>query len=346
MKGSVIALDEIAGRKAAARLVDGQLDDLLIDPAPDDSAPRPGAIYRAVCDRPVKGQGGMFVRLPEGSGYLRQAQGLRSGEAVLVQVTGWAEPGKAVPLTAKVLFKSRYAIVTPGAPGINLSRRIHDEEERLRLLEIAHEAMGEAGEIGLILRSEAAEGDEASVADDIATMHDLARAVLADAEGRTPELLVDGPDAHLLAWRDWSAPDDLDEAPGSFARHGVDEMIAAMRASFIPLSAAAFAHIEPTRALVAVDVNTGEDTSPAAGLKANIALARVLPRLLRCKGLGGQITLDLAPMPKKDRRSFEQALRAAFRPDLIETALAGWTPLGHYELQRKRERRPLHQVLP
>jgi len=346
MKGSVIALDEIAGRKAAARLVDGQLDDLLIDPAPDDPAPRPGAIYRAICDRSVKGQGGMFLRLPEGSGYLRQAQALKPGTALLVQVTGWAEDGKAVPLTAKVLFKSRYAIVTPGAPGINLSRRIHDDEERVRLLEIAHEAMGEAGETGLILRSEAAEGGDAAVADDIAAMRDLARAVLDDAEGRTPELLVDGPDAHLLAWRDWPAPDQLDDAPGSFARHGVDEMIAAMRATFVPLSGGAFAHIEPTRALVAVDVNTGDDTTPAAGLKANIALARALPRLLRCKGLGGQITLDLAPLPKKDRRGFEQALRAAFRGDPIETALAGWTPLGHFELQRKRERRPLAEVLP
>jgi Ribonuclease G/E len=94
-----------------------------------------------------------------------------------------------------------------------------------------------------------------------------------------------------------------------------------------------------------VDVNTGPDTSPAAGLKANIALARELPRQLRLRGLGGQVVLDLAPMPKKDRRVFEDALRAAFRRDDIETVLAGWTPLGHYELQRKRARVPLTDVI-
>ena len=65
--------------------------------------------------------------------------------------------------------------------------------------------------------------------------------------------------------------------------------------------------IEPTRALVAVDVNTGGDFSPASGLKANLHLARVLPRQLRLRGLGGQITLDLAPMAKKDRKQFELA---------------------------------------
>ena len=55
-------------------------------------------------------------------------------------------------------------------------------------------------------------------------------------------------------------------------------------------------------------------------------------------GLGGQIVIDPAPMPKKDRRTFETALRQAFKADAIETALVGWTPLGHYELQRRRLR--------
>ena len=95
---------------------------------------------------------------------------------------------------------------------------------------------------------------------------------------------------------------------------------------------------------MAVDINTGGDTSPAAGLKANLAAANDLPRQLCLRGLGGQITLDLAPMGKKDRRAFETALRAAFRKDQTETALVGWTPLGHYELQRKRNRVPLSEV--
>ena len=50
-------------------------------------------------------------------------------------------------------------------------------------------------------------------------------------------------------------------------------------------------------------------------------------------------------MPKKDRRQFETALRAAFRQDSVETTLVGWTPLGHFELQRKRDRLPLSEVL-
>ncbi|MCB1336951.1 MAG: ribonuclease E/G [Maritimibacter sp.] len=343
MKGSVVALDEVGGHLAAARLVDGRLHDLLIDA--DDARPRPGAIFRAICDRPVKGQGGMFVRLPEGTGFLRGAKGLKPGQALLVQVTGWAESGKAVPVSERVLFKSRYAIATPDAPGLNLSRRIRDEEARVRLREIAGAVMGECGATGLILRSEAEAAEDDEVADDIVSVRDLAQAVLGDAEGRMPELLVEGPDAHALAWRDWPAPEVLAEGAGSFAAHGVAELIDEMRQPLVRLAGGATAYVEPTRALVAVDVNTGGDSSPAAGLKANIALARDLPRQLRCRGLGGQIAVDFAPMPKKERAGLEQVLRAAFRADPVETALAGWTPLGLYELQRKRERRPLGEVL-
>ncbi len=339
MKGRVVALDHLDGRAAAALIVDGKLDDFLID-GHEGGPPSPGSIFRAICDRPLKGQGGMMLRLPDGSGFLRQAKGLRPGQPILVQVTGYNEPGKAVPVTARILFKSRYAIVTPDAPGINISRRIKDEEERVRLREIASEFMADIAGVGLILRSCSAQADDADIANDIKAMRDVCAAVTADQDGDKPELLFDGPDAHSLAWREWGRPDQLADSPGSFEDHGVHDMIDALTSSKLSLTSGAYAYIEPTHALVAIDVNTGPDTSPAAGLKANIALARDLPALLRCRGLGGQITIDFAPLSKKDRRQIEQVLKSAFRKDPIETALAGWTPLGHFELQRKRERLP------
>ncbi|MGR3525031.1 MAG: ribonuclease E/G [Paracoccaceae bacterium] len=339
MKGRQIILDHINGREAAALIVDGRLEDLLIDA----DGPRPGAIYRAVADRPVKGQGGLFLRTPDGMAFLRQVKGIAPGETMLVQVTGHAEEGKALPVTQKVLFKSRYAIVTPEAPGLNISRSIKDDDQRDTLLGIAHEVMGESP-MGLILRSSCAVADPDEIAEDIAAMADLATAVLSDTEGEA-ECLTEGDGPHVLAWRDWVEPAEVVTAEGSFESHGVLEMIAGLRDPRVTLGGGAFAFVEPTRALVAVDVNTGSDTTPAAALKANIALGRDLPRQLRLRGLGGQITLDLAPMPKKDRRAFEMAIKAAFRSDSIETVLAGWTPLGHYELQRQRARVPLAALL-
>ncbi|PIE16983.1 MAG: ribonuclease G [Rhodobacterales bacterium] len=343
MKGSLVALDHINGAAAAALMVDGKLQDLLLSPA-DASLPIPGAIYRAVADRPLKGQGGMMLRLPDGqTGFLRQARGLAPGQELLVQITGFAEEGKAIPLTHKVLFKSRYAIVTPDAPGLNISRTIRDEDERDRLLEIAHIAMDGAG-FGMILRSSCAGVEAEEIEDDAIAMRNAAEAVLEDT-GSGPALLLEGPDPHHLGWRDWPQPDLVSSADGAFEDHGVWDAIEALRSPQVTLGGGASIFVEPTRALVAVDVNTGGDTSPAAGLKANLACARELPRQLRLRGLGGQITIDLAPMAKKDRKQFETALRSAFRADHIDTTLVGFTPLGHYELQRKRERLALAECV-
>ena len=90
-----------------------------------------------------------------------------------------------------------------------------------------------------------------------------------------------------------------------------------------------------------MDVNTGNDTSPASGLKASLAAARDLPRQLRLRGMGGIVVIDLAPCPKRDRHVVEQVLSKAFRADPGEANLAGWTPLGNFELTRKRDRPPL-----
>ncbi|MCR8549825.1 ribonuclease E/G [Salipiger sp. P9] len=337
MKGRTIALDELDGTEAAALIVDGQLQDLLID----SDHPRPGTIYRATALRPMKGQGGMFLQTPDGTAFLRQVKGLAPGDALLVQVTGYAEPGKAIPVTTRLLFKSRYAIVTPGAPGINVSRQIKDDDLRDELLAIAHEVM--EGDHGLILRSSCAGAHAQDIAEDIEAMARLAAQVLQDSAGE-PETLVEGDGPHALAWREWDTG-DLDAAPGSFERHNVHDMIDALRSPLVPLAGGGSMCIEPTRALVAVDINTGGDTSPAAGLKANMSALRELPRQLRLRGLGGQILVDPAPAPKKDRRQMEQVLRAALRQDETETILAGWTQLGLMELQRKRERVPLREVL-
>ncbi|MFD2740809.1 ribonuclease E/G [Sulfitobacter aestuarii] len=335
MKGRTIILDHLGDVEAAALMVDGQLDDLLLD----SNAPRPGTIYRAIADRPVKGQGGMFLKTPDGAAFLRQVKGLAPGQEILVQVSGFAEPGKAIPVTQKLLFKSRFAIVTPEAPGLNISRSIRDEEERDRLLEIAHEIAGESA-YGVILRSACAGADAEEIAEDIGAMLSLAETVMQD-DGTGMETLSEGDGPHLLAWRDWAAPAEVVTEAGGFELHGVLDMLDQVEGAGVPLGGGASMYVEPTRALVAVDVNTGSDASLAAGIKANMACARALPRALRLRGLGGQITLDLAPMPKKDRKTFEAALRQALRGDEVETTLVGWTPLGHYELQRKRVRAPL-----
>ena len=197
---------------------------------------------------------------------------------------------------------------------------------------------------GLILRSSCAEAEADEIGEDIADMLELAGRVMNDA-GREMAMLSEGDGAHVLAWRDWTDPAEVVTKAGGFETHGVLDALETVAGIEVPLGGGAFCYVEPTRALVAVDVNTGSDASLAAGVKANMALATALPRALRLRGLGGQIALDLAPMLKKDRRAFETALNRAFRADGVDTTLVGWTPLGHFELQRKRARLPVQGLI-
>lgn len=343
MKGRIVALGMLSGRAAAALVVDGRLEDLVVE---GPGGPAPGAILRARVGRLVKGQGGVFVDLPDGlSGFVRQVRGLAPGQPVLVQVAGHAEPGKAVPLTTRILFKGRHAILTPGAPGLNLARSLRDAALRDRLAALAERAMA-GSDIGLILRSACEAADEDEIADEVRALREVAEAVTADLTG-SPELLLDGPTPAEIAWRDWAhpAPDRVDDATDALDAAGVLDAVDALLVPEVALPGGASAVIEPTRALIAVDVNTGTDTTPAAALKANLALSRDLPRQLRLRGLGGQVVVDFAPVPKRDRQVIDQALTAAFRRDGAEATLAGWTPLGNYELTRRRDRPPLAEVL-
>ena len=341
MKGSQVLFDQIAGKGAAARIVDGCLDDLLIDP-PEDRL-RPGAIYRAKVGRPMKGQGGIILETPDGTVFLRQSKGLSQGDTVLVQTTTFAEPGKATPAALKLLLKSRFCLLTPGAAGRNLSKAIRDEERRVELQEIIHSIALPEG-TGLVVRTAAENADDGEIADDLTALADLTASLMSEPREGAPEKLLEGPTASEMALRDWPHPDVFEDTPGCFAEVGVDDMIDDLRRPLVRFPDGSM-FVEATRALVAVDVNTGGNTNVAAGLAANIAALRALPRALRLRGLGGQIVLDTAPMAKRDRSRVEDAARAAFRADRIETSFVGWTPLGHMEYLRKRERLPLKEAL-
>lgn len=340
MKGRQLLIGSAEnGRNLAALMIDGRLQDLLVDPSfPVPTAPE--AIHCGIVARPMKGLGGTMLNLGAGTtGYLRGTRTPPAGQPVLVQITGWPEDGKAPTVSSRLRLKGRFVILTPGAPGINVSRTIRDPDRRSQLEQLGRMTMEAAPETaGLILRTTAGQSGEAEVKNEI----DLLLRQLTDlqaglASGEAGCLLA-APSAVEIARREWGDPDTL--ISGHIALSDLQDALAALESPIVPLGEG-FMSIEATRALVAVDVNTGGDTSSAAGLKATIAALRELPRQLRLRGLGGQITVDPAPFPRKHRKQVETVVAGAFRTDDVETNFAGWTPLGHIELQRKRSRRPL-----
>ena len=342
-----VVVERLSGREMAALLVDGSLDDFLIDPVSGTEFAQ-GAVFRAVIDRSLKGQGGAVARLPRGGrAFIKGAGDLAAGTTVLAQISGYSEPGKAIPATLNVRFKRRFAISVLNRPGINMARSIRSSERRRHLASLAEKLCRDAPKsVGIILRSECAAAGDDEIELDIGDVLCNADAALSGASGKTPESLLPGPGAGEIARRDWYDAETADSSGEGFENLGIWEMLDEVRREKFDMQSGSSMYIQETRAMVAVDVNTGGDHSASSGLKANLAAARNLPRLLRLKGLGGQIVIDFAPSPKKSRDLVADALRRSLERDAVATSLAGWTPLGNFELQRKRLRFPLSEAWP
>lgn len=342
MKGRLIVIEPTASGVMAALVEDGRLIDLLVDPS--DNAPALEEIHLVRVKRIIPKQGAAHVKMANGvKGFLRDAKGLKEGQLVVAQVSSLASPDKGVPLTARRLHRGRFAILTPDAPGVNIARSIRDEDTRARLSAIG----AEAGVAGMILRSAAADADDDEIREDIAALAAVEQAVQDGEAAHEIALLAEAPGAEMTAWREWNAPepDEVIHEEGGFDRLGLWDQVYGLLRRDAPLPQGGWMSIEPTTALIAVDVNTGADMSPQAAANANLAACAELPRQLLLRGLGGQVTIDFAPMRKNDRKAVESALKRALAANPVQTTMAGWTPLGHFELIRKRERRPLSEVL-
>lgn len=108
--------------------------------------------------------------------------------------------------------------------------------------------------------------------------------------------------------------------------------------------------IEPTAALVAIDVDSGG--RPGSGdperfaLDLNIAAAWEAARQLRLRNLGGLIALDFVSMrAKAHQKHLEEAVRAAFADDPWAVQFGGLSRFGVYELSRAQLRTPLHEQM-
>ncbi len=130
----------------------------------------------------------------------------------------------------------------------------------------------------------------------------------------------------------------------------VEEQVAALMSLSVELASGARLHIEPTRALTAIDVDAGgivasRQGKAAAHLSANQAVVPTLARQIRLRNLSGAILVDFAGLPARRRASLGPALAAALSEDPLRPRLLGFTGLGLAEIVRPRVHPPLHEML-
>lgn len=164
-----------------------------------------------------------------------------------------------------------------------------------------------------------------------------------DVRPGEPGLLEQGPslEERLRAYEPSAAI-----SGGAEARLVADEAEAAASARSAVFSGGMTLTIEPTRALVAVDVDLSDEGALALknALAANRRAIREAARLLRLKALAGLIVIDLIGFPGGHPSLLEEA-RLAFAPDGAGVRIGRVSPFGALELAVPRTRRPLHELL-
>lgn len=108
--------------------------------------------------------------------------------------------------------------------------------------------------------------------------------------------------------------------------------------------------IQPTEALVSIDVNTGKFDGrkklEETFFKINLEAAQEIAVQLKLRNLSGIIIVDFIDMEEEAHRELLlEAFESALKKDPVKTNLLGFTRLNLVELTRKKVRRPLHELL-
>jgi len=175
------------------------------------------------------------------------------------------------------------------------------------------------------------------------------------ARGKSPVLSVEAmlPGAERLgciARHEAEADAEQRGVTDSETRERIDAVVEAALSRTAPIPGGGLLTIEPTAALVAIDVDAGERAGSGDGERFAAALnadaAREAARQLRLRNLGGIVAIDFVSMrDRRGRESTTEALRAAFAGDPWGVQIAPMSRFGVVELSRGQLRRPLHELL-
>jgi len=140
------------------------------------------------------------------------------------------------------------------------------------------------------------------------------------------------------------------QAATLFEQFGIEEQIEAALKSKVWLKSGGYIVINPTEALVAIDVNTGrfvgqsnlEDTV----LQTNLEAVQEIVRQIRLRDLGGIIVIDLIDMIEQEHRErVFAALATEIRKDRAKVKVLNISEFGLVEITRKRSRANLERLL-
>jgi ribonuclease G len=299
---------------------------------------------------------------------------LKKGETILVQVTKEPISTKGCRVTSQISLPGRFLVYMPHASRVGVSRKIEQREQRAKLREMVSKVVPkDVG--GFIVRTVAEDVTEAHFQREVeallglwrkinrkklyvrapALVHretSLTRGIIRDLfSDKVDALHVDTKELHHEIGQYLNQVDPAlmervhlyEEPTPLFDKFDIEAEIRDLFKARCELPTGGSLVIQPTEALVSIDVNTGRYTGKKDPektiLRTNLEAAREIARQIRLRDIGGIIVCDFIDMESRgNRERVLQELRTHLGRDRARTKAYAVSELGLIEMTRQRVR--------
>ncbi len=300
---------------------------------------------------------------------------IKRRQVLLVQVVKEERGNKGAALTSYLSLAGRYCVLMPNTShGGGISRKISNSTDRKRLKSIIAD-LKLPNTMGCIVRTAGLSRTKVEIKRDFdylarlwdeirettlraaapALIHndsDLIKRAIRDIYHRDiEEVIVEGDEGYrqakdfmkLLMPSHARRVKQYADAVSLFQRFGVEDQLAAMYNPVVQLKSGGYLVINPTEALVSIDINSGRSTREhnieQTATATNLEAAREIARQLRLRDMAGLVVIDFIDMEHSSNiRKVEKAMKDALKDDRARIQVGRISGFGLMEMSRQRLR--------
>lgn len=299
---------------------------------------------------------------------------IKEGQILLVQVVKEERGNKGAALTTYLSLAGRYCVLMPNRiKSGGVSRKITNAADRKRLKDIM-KSLPLSSDMSMIIRTAGEEKTKQEITRDynylIRTWNQIRinslkskAPMLIHEEGNlikralrdmctkdVSEVLIDGERAYQMAkeFVKIFAPNQLKKIKGGrkgdiplFQRFQVENQLDKLHNPVVQLESGGYLVINPTEALVSIDVNSGRATKEKdieeTALNTNLEAADEIARQLRMRNLAGLVVVDFIDMEEQqNNHAVEKRMKEAMKNDRARVQIAKMSCFGLLEISRQR----------
>jgi ribonuclease E len=300
---------------------------------------------------------------------------IRRRQVLLVQVVKEERGNKGAALTTYLSLAGRYCVLMPNTShGGGISRKISNGADRKRLKQIMAD-LNLPMSMGLIVRTAGLQRTKTEIKRDFDYLarlwdeirentlnssapalvyqdSDLIKRAIRDIYNKDiDEVIVEGEAGykHARGFMKLLMPSHVkrvihyDDPVPLFQRHGAEDELSAMYQPVVQLKSGGYIVINPTEALVSIDINSGRSTREhnieQTAFATNIEAAHEIARQLRLRDMAGLVVIDFIDMESNGHiRKVEKTMKDALKNDRARIQVGRISSFGLMEMSRQRLR--------